>query len=235
MNAVYIPFSANHVEESIEFADSLGIKGFSVTIPHKEAVLPSLKQISAEAGEIGACNTVVKKGGDWYGYNTDAIGISRALLEFLGVKNFKKMKIAIIGAGGAARAAAHAVKDLHGKACIFNRTLSRAKETAETYNFKWTALDPSSRYLLEEYSDLIIQTTNIGMGSTPEELSKDPLFFHDFMGTEAVYDVIYHPGKTKLLRRAEKAGCKISNGYSMLLYQAYKQFELFTGSTYEQS
>jgi 3-dehydroquinate dehydratase/shikimate dehydrogenase len=234
MNAVYIPFAAAHVEEAVEFADKLGVKGFSVTVPHKEAILPSLNQISAEAGEIGACNTVIKKDGAWYGYNSDAIGISRALLEFLGVTSLKKMKVAIIGAGGAARATAHAVKELQGKACIFNRTVSRAKQLAEMYNFKWTVLDPSSEYLLEEYSDLIIQTTSMGMGSTQEELAKDPLFFHDFMVNESVYDIIYHPEKTRLLKRAEKAGCKVSNGYSMLLYQAYKQFELFTGVPYEQ-
>ncbi|MDR1747996.1 MAG: type I 3-dehydroquinate dehydratase, partial [Spirochaetaceae bacterium] len=152
MNAAYVPFAAKHVEESLEFANSLGLKGFSVTVPHKETILSSLGQISAETGDIGACNTVVKRDGSWYGYNTDATGISRALLEFLGVKNLKKIKVSIIGAGGAARATAHAVKELHGKACIFNRTVSRAKQIAELYNFKWTALDPSSEYLLEEYS-----------------------------------------------------------------------------------
>jgi 3-dehydroquinate dehydratase/shikimate dehydrogenase len=231
IDAVYIPIKAETIEEALEFAEEVGITGLSVTFPFKESVLPNLNQISAQTGEIGACNTIVKNGKDWNGFNSDAPGFSRALLEFLGRKDLKRLRIAIIGAGGAAKAIAHSVKELGGKACIFNRTTDKARELAMQYNFKWATLDAGNRILLESYSDLIIQTTNVGMSPNVED---DPIDFYAFNGNEAVYDVIYHPEKTRMLRRAQKAGCKICNGYSMLKYQAYLQYKLFTGADYEE-
>lgn len=229
INAVYIPIKAETVEEAIEFAEETGITGLSVTFPFKETVLPNLAELSAESGEIGACNTIVKTDEGWSGYNTDAPGFSRALLEFLGRRDLKRLRIAIIGAGGAAKAIAHAVKALGGKACIFNRTTDKARELATQYNFKWATLDAGNRILLETYSDVIIQTTNVGMSPDVED---DPIEFYSFGGHEAVYDIIYHPERTKMLRRAQKAGCKVCNGYTMLQYQAYLQYKLFTGVDY---
>lgn len=231
IDAVYLPVKAETIEEAIDFADTVGIRGLSVTFPFKETVLPNLEEISAETGEIGACNTILKENGHWHGYNTDAPGFSRALLEFLGRKDLRRLKVAIIGAGGAAKAIAHAVKALGGKACVFNRTVEKARELAQGYNFRWAALDSSNRILLESWSDVIIQTTNVGMSP---DVDADPIDFYPFTGKEAVYDIIYHPEKTHMLRRAEKAGCRICNGYSMLQYQAWLQYELFTGRTYEE-
>ncbi len=229
LDAVYIPIKADTIEESIEFAEETGITGLSVTFPFKETVLPNLAEISAETGEIGACNTIVRSANGWNGYNTDAPGFARALLEFLGRRDLRKLKVSIIGAGGAARAIAHAVKDLRGKACIFNRSTEKAYNLARQYNFKWAPLDTGSRMLLESYSDVIIQTTNVGMAPDTDH---DPLDFYAFNGHEAVYDVIYKPEKTRLLRRAQKAGCRICNGYTMLQYQAHIQYKLFTGADY---
>jgi len=229
LDAVYIPIKADTIEESIEFAEETGITGLSVTFPFKETVLPNLAEISAETGEIGACNTIVRSLNGWNGYNTDAPGFARALLEFLGRRDLRKLKVSIIGAGGAARAIAHAVKDLRGKACIFNRSTEKAYNLARQYNFKWAPLDAGSRMLLESYSDVIIQTTNVGMAPDTDH---DPLDFYAFNGHEAVYDVIYKPEKTRLLRRAQKAGCRICNGYTMLQYQAHIQYKLFTGADY---
>lgn len=233
LNAVYIPIQSKSIEDTLQFAEAIGIKGLSVTVPHKESVLPFLQQISSDAGEVGACNTIVYRDNAWFGYNTDTDGLQKALQEFLGVKNLFWKKISIIGAGGAARAAAFVIKQMHGKACIFNRTISKAKNLAEHYGFRWASLDPSNHYLLSEYSDLIIQTTSTGMGIEEKDTEKDPLLFYDFTGKEKVYDVIYYPEKTALLLRAEKAGCEICNGYTMLKYQAYKQFSILTGVDYE--
>ncbi len=236
MNAVYIPVRAQKIEEALEFAEAVGIQGLSVTVPHKETIIPNLQQISEEVGYIGACNTAVKKGNEWRGYNTDAGGLSKALLEFMEVKNLSRIKIGILGAGGAARAAAQIVKDLRGKACIFNRTVSKARSLAEHYGFKWASLSADSLDLLEEYSELIIQTTSIGLGISEEEKNKpehDPIPFYTFHGHEAVYDMIYSPEKTPVLERAEKAHCRICNGRTMLEYQAHEQFEIFTGEPYE--
>jgi len=229
IDAVYIPIKAETIDEALCFAEEIGINGLSVTFPFKETVLPNLDEISAQTGEIGACNTILKEGMDWKGYNTDGPGFSRALLEFLGRKDLRRLRVAIIGAGGAAKAITHAVKQLGGKACVFNRTTDKARELAMQYNFKWASLDAGNRILFESYSDVIIQTTNVGMSPNAEG---DPIDFYSFTGREAVYDVIYHPDKTKMLKRAQKAGCKVCNGYTMLKYQAHIQYKLFTGVDY---
>ncbi len=254
MNAVYVPFRAQRIEEAIDFANVVGVKGMSVTIPFKEKILPDMQQLSAEVGEIGACNTAIKRFDEWIGYNTDAIGLKQALCDFLGTNTLVRRKVAIIGAGGAARAAAYVVKQLRGKACIFNRTLPKAKKLAEHYGFKYAELGPENNDLLETYSDLIIQTTSVGMGAVRKEAKaeddvynsmfdvardpaadadRDPLYFYAFKGHECVYDVIYKPERTPMLERAEEAGCHVENGFSMLRNQAYRQFSLFTGVEYE--
>ena len=87
--------------------------------------------------------------------------------------------------------------------------------------------------MLDKYCDVIIQTTSKGMGaSLPATEENDPLYFYDFKGTESVYDIVYHPEVTPIMHRAAAAGCKVSNGYSMLQYQAYRQFKYFTGVDY---
>ena len=251
MNAVYIPFRAKNIEEAIDFADEAGIRGFSVATPYKVEILPNLKQISAEVGDTGACNLAIKRGEDWIGYNTDPEGLQKAICEFFGGKNLAHRRVAIIGAGSVARAAAYTVKQLRGKACIFNRTVSKARRLAEQFGFKYAPLEPASNDMLEIYSDLIIQTTSVGMNYKKEAQSEnpterywmddalesktipenDPIYFYKFRGHEAVYDVVYHPEKTPLLERAENAGCRTSNGHKMLEFQAVRQFELFTGRT----
>ena len=236
MNSLYIPVRAKKIEEALEFAEELGIKGMSVTVPHKEEVLPHLTTISESVGDIGASNTIIRHGEDWLGYNTDAEGFQRSLLEFLGVKNLRHQKVAIIGAGGAARAIAYVIKKMKGKACIFNRTVSKAKSLAQEYGFAYAPLSIESLPKLEMYSSLIIQTTSMGLAVGEREISdekNDPLHFYNFKGYENVYDIIYHPQVTPILNRAQMAGCKTANGFDMLKYQGYKQFELFTGVKYE--
>lgn len=225
MDAVYIPFRAAKAEEAFEFAETLGIKGFSVTIPHKEMIIRHLQRTDERVDEIGACNTVIRENGSWVGYNTDCTGFAKALLEFTGLKNLKKKKVAIIGAGGAAKAIAYAIKDLGGKACVFNRTLHKAKTLADRFGFEYASLGFESLEILREYSQIIIQTTSMGMGSSDE--SNDPLWFYDFSGEEMLYDIVYTPEVTPIMSRAEKSGCKVHNGYSMLVYQGEEQFSLF--------
>lgn len=232
MNSVYIPIKSQSIEEALEFSEQLGIKGLSVTVPHKENVVPFLATCSEAVKEIGASNTIVRRGAEWIGYNTDAEGFQRSLQEFLGKKDLHHCKVAIIGAGGAARAIANVIRKMHGRACVFNRTLSKAKQLAQEYNFLYATLSSDSLSLIEQYSSLIIQTTSVGLGVSEDEISNeqnDPLAFYNFKGSECVYDVIYEPKITPILKRAQLAGCKTSNGFTMLQYQGYKQFELFTG------
>ncbi len=235
MNSVYIPVPSDSIDNTLTFADEIGMQGISVTVPYKESVMPNLANLSAEAGEIGACNTIVKHGNDWNGFNTDAYGLRKALGEFLGRESLFGKKVAIIGAGGAAKAAAYVVKQLHGRACIFNRTVSKAKKLADQYGFKYAPLGPEGLDMLEYYSNLIIQTTSIGNGCFDQEPNdtNDPIYFYNFHGHEAVYDVIYKPSRTPMLQRAAKAGCNVENGFGMLTYQGHQQFKLYTGVDYE--
>ncbi len=234
MNAVYIPVRSQNPAETIEFANALGMKGLSVTVPHKETIIHDLYRVSEKVEETGACNTIVRQENAWHGYNTDVKGISMAVKEFLGVKNLFGKRVAIIGAGGAAKAVAYAVKQLKGKACVFNRTVLKAKQLAENFGYKWAPLSYESISLIERYSDLIIQTTSKGMGATlPFTEENDPLYFYDFKGHEALYDIVYMPEVTPVMSRAKAAGCSVANGKSMLEYQAYEQFKLFTGADYK--
>lgn len=236
LNALYIPVRAKTVTEALSFAKQVGIKGFSVTVPFKEEILPELEEIDELTGDIGASNTIINKCGKWYGYNTDALGFMKALQEFLKTQKLYRRKVAIIGAGGASRAVAYAIKQMGGKACIFNRSVKNAKEIASLYGFDYAPLNPDSEHLVEKYSDIIIQTTSVGMGSKdPSSEKNDPLYFYNFNGTEKLYDIIYHPEETPIMKRAQDAGCKVSNGSSMLKYQGYEQFKLFTGLDYERN
>ena len=233
LDAVYIPVKAENIEEALAFNEVTGITGMSVTIPHKQKVIPFLKEITDEAKNIEACNTIVKKSDGWYGYNTDAPGFSKSLLEFTGLKDLTGKKIAIIGAGGASCAVIYAVYKLGGKACIFNRTVSKAEVLAKKYGFEYAELSENSIQKLKEYSDIIIQTTSKGMKSDePANPENDPIFFYDFNGSEMVFDIVYVPEVTPIMARAEKAGCKTINGFDMLRYQGYEQFNLFTGKDY---
>ncbi len=228
LNAVFVPFKAEKVVDAFNFAKSTGIRGFSVTIPHKEMIIPHLQKIDETAMAIGACNTVVNRNGVWTGYNTDCTGFSKALLEFSGFKDLNGKKVAIIGAGGAARAVAYALHELGAKCCIFNRTLGKAKIIAQKYGFEYATLSPDSSELIQRYSDIIVQTTSIGMGSVgPSDETNDPLYFYDFSGHEMLYDIIYVPSVTPIMARAALAGCKTHNGSTMLLYQGEAQFELY--------
>ena len=228
MNAVYIPFRAEAVADAFRFAKILDVKGFSVTIPHKEGIIDFLTKMDKKVREIGACNTVVHDGDEWIGYNTDCTGFERALLEFTGLDNLKGKRVAIIGAGGAAKAIAYSVKTLGAKGCIFNRTALRARKLAEQYDFEYGGLDTEAIPKLKKYSDIIIQTTSKGMGSVsaPDE-TNDPIWFYDFTGKEMVYDIVYEPEITPIMARASVAGCKVHNGFSMLKYQGEEQFRLF--------
>jgi 3-dehydroquinate dehydratase/shikimate dehydrogenase len=230
INAVYIPFPANTIEGFLSLAGEIGLKGASVTVPHKEALLPFLDEKSGAVASIGACNTIIKTERGWSGFNTDASGFSDSLLAFLGKKTLKGLKITIIGAGGVACAVAHETARLGGKAIILNRTMSRAEALAERYKFEWGGLDEAGVHrVTKKYHDVIIQTTSAGMEPDREN---DPLALYRFRGAEAVMDLIYKPEKTLFLQRAEKAGCKIQNGFDMLRRQAEYQFGLFFGYDY---
>jgi 3-dehydroquinate dehydratase/shikimate dehydrogenase len=223
-NAVYVPLPADSVPALIRLAEELEVMGISVTVPYKEKVLSHLSHQSKEVEAVGACNTLIRSPQGWSGYNTDTQGFSDSLIEFIGKDTLKGRKVTIIGAGGAARAVAAAIFRLGGKGLILNRTLIRARELAQPYKFHWGGLDSQGVELMAKYSDIIIQTTTAGMEGNP---ALDPLEMYEFSGKEMVMDLVYKPALTPFLKRAEKAGCPIRNGYDMLIRQARHQYTLF--------
>ena len=226
INAVYVPFPSDTLESFFELADELNLQGVSVTVPYKEQVLPLLASRSEQVSSVGACNTMVRTPEGWMGYNTDSRGFSDSLLDFIGRKNLAGKRISIIGAGGAARAVASEVFRLRGKALIVNRTLVRARRLAQPYKFICTSADPEGAELMRKYSDIIIQTTPVGMAP---DITGDPMPDYRFTGNEKVMDLVYKPETTVFLRRASAAGCPVINGYDMLIRQAIYQYQFFMG------
>ncbi|HPE35865.1 MAG TPA: shikimate dehydrogenase [Spirochaetales bacterium] len=229
IDARYLPFPADDLDAFMRLAELLDIKGLSVTVPFKERVLSLLGESAMEVAAIGACNTMVRSKAGWAGYNTDAMGFRSALLHFLGRTELKGLRACIVGAGGAARSVAYTLHGLGVEACVINRSLPKAKRLAEEYGFPWAGMTERAVELIESYNDLIVQTTSVGMeGGQPG----DPLDWYQFSGGEALFETIYNPAETVLLKRARDSGCRVTNGHTMLLDQAAAQFRLFTGQDY---
>jgi 3-dehydroquinate dehydratase / shikimate dehydrogenase len=226
INAVYIPFPVDELVSFFKLADLLKIKGFSVTIPHKVKVLDYIDEKSSEVLKILSCNTVVKRKNSWIGYNTDMEGFLKPLMSRVNISAIKKC--AVIGAGGAARAVIYALKDSGKEVTIFNRSIERAEALALDFNVPFYSLKELE--LLKDF-DLIVQTTSVGMVPLIE---KTPLPGYTFKKDQIVYDIVYTPRETRLLRDAKLSGSVTIDGFSMLEAQGKGQFELFTNLPYPQ-
>ncbi|MDR2101351.1 MAG: type I 3-dehydroquinate dehydratase [Treponema sp.] len=225
-DAVYVSFPADSIHSFMQLAEEIGLLGVSVTVPYKKEVLPYLVQKSDDVLAIDACNTLVRNSRGWVGLNTDMPGFTDSLLKFIDRKNLKGKRSTIIGAGGVARAVAAEIYRLGGKALILNRTPIRARDLASRYHFAWGSLGGQGIELMDKYQDIIIQTTSAGM---EPDIDLDPLELYTFSGREMVMDLIYKPEMTRCLKRAADAGCRILNGYDMLIRQAQYQYVHFMG------
>ncbi|MDR2048527.1 MAG: type I 3-dehydroquinate dehydratase [Treponema sp.] len=228
IDAVYLPFPSDSLKSFFTLAEELGLAGAAITIPYKEEVIPLLRDSSDGVKAARACNTLVpaKSGNGWIGYNTDTLGFSGSLLSFIKKKNFHRLGITVLGAGGAAGAVVSEIHRLKGKCLILNRNPARAKELAAPYRFNWGALDGRGLDMMDRYSDIIIQTTPVG---TAPDIEAEPFPLYHFTGKETVMDLIYNPGRTAFLKRAENSGCRVLNGFDMLIRQAMSQYQLFLG------
>ncbi len=199
-------------EELKKFVTSRELDAYNVTIPYKKAVMPYLDEISDEAQAIGAVNTVVRRGQRLCGYNTDYFGFCY-MLERSGI-DVKGKKALIFGAGGAAATACAVLRD---KGACEIATLSSAQNTPENVR-------------LHQDAEIVINATPVG--TYPNNLASptDLAIFTDLQG---VLDVIYNPARTALLLQAESLGVPYSNGLPMLVAQAVRAFELFTGDVSE--
>ena len=232
INAVCLPIYADKIEEVLEFADELSLSALAISCPFNSDALQFASIVSSDVGNTERTNTFVRTGENWTGYNTSVKALLNSLLNLTGKKSLFGWRVSIIGAGTMARAAAYVVKLLHGKACIFNRTVSKAKELASLYNFKWASLSVDSQLYIEDFSDLIIQTTSVGSAEyyamVPNGIG-DPIPNYIFRGNKKLFDCVASNEKTPLVSRAEKAGCSVMSGNKMMEEQIYMQFKLFTG------
>lgn len=217
--ARYTWFECSDPARFIPVAEEAGVRGLSVTIPHKVSVMPLLDEIRHDAKVIGAVNTILLLGGKRYGYNTDWKGIYRPLEGIQG-------DIAVIlGAGGAAPSAVYAAMMRGYTPVILNRTVERAKELGRKFGIE---AGPISAF--DEYdADLVINATSVGMRSHSSDSDKTPIPISSLTPDMHIFDLVYTPAETPLLRAALERGCSIIPGTEMFIHQLTEQFRVLTG------
>ncbi|PLT34627.1 shikimate dehydrogenase [Bacillus sp. V5-8f] len=230
INACYHHFHVRQAElaDAVRGMKAIGVSGFNVTIPHKEAIIPLLDEVDELALAIGAVNTVVKRDGKLIGYNTDGNGFLQALREQYTVSMAGK-KILIVGAGGAARGIYFTlVKEGADSVDIANRTLEKAEKLVAECPYPTNSRTLSITEAEEGLGDydVIIQTTAAGMSP---HIDASPIEITNIKKGAFVSDIIYNPLQTKLLKEAERHGAGIQNGLGMFAYQAALAFEIWTG------
>ncbi len=232
LDYVYLAFRVKKevLGEAISGMKALNLTGLSVTIPHKVEVIKYMDKLEPLADMIGAVNTIVNRDGILTGYNTDATGFLEGLTQ-RGIEP-KGKEITLLGAGGAARAIAFILTREGAKLTILNRTQAKARSLASRIKEKLARevgvlkLNYENLRTAVSHADILINTTSLGMtpdvGETPvpQELIHKGLI---------VYDIVYNPMATRLLREAKEAGAMTISGLDMLVFQGAKAFELFTG------
>jgi shikimate dehydrogenase len=227
IDATYIPVHVKkeNLNEAVESLKSLGASGWNVTIPHKEAILPLLDQIDSSAEQMGAVNTVVvEANGTLTGYNTDGIGFVNSLEEAMGT-NLKELSILIIGAGGAARGIAFALKEQgYVNLLCANRSLSNAQRLiTDLKSGRALSLDQAEAELAD--FQVIIQTTPAGMITSNVDM---PLSLKNVTSSAIVADIVYNPLLTPFLAEAKDRGARCLNGVGMFVHQGALSFQKWT-------
>ena len=228
-NSVYVPFKVNNIDDFIEEFRMLDIRGYSVTIPHKESITNHLDAIDPMAKKIGAVNTIVNRNGKLIGFNTDyeaAVKALNSVNNLSGVSEeegyLKGKKVTLLGAGGAARAIAFGLKDCGAHITIINRNHNRAQLLARDVGCLSGKLD--DLHTIE--ADILINATPVGMFP---KVNETPIAKNKLKPDIIVFDTIYNPIETKLLQDAKAQGCKVVGGLPMFIQQAAAQFKLWTG------
>jgi shikimate dehydrogenase len=219
INAVYLAFESTDVEGATQGMRAMGVKGMSVTIPHKSSIIPLLDEVDLLAKDIGAVNTIVNKDGKLIGYNTDAAGALMALEDVVQVAG---KSCVIVGAGGAARAIGYILKKHNVTLTIANRSEERGKTLSKSLDSEY--IKPEQ---FEDVDvDILINTTPAGMTPNTDSCPVPEKALRQSM---TVMDIIYNPRRTKLLNIASEKGCKVIDGLGMFIYQGAEQFRLWTG------
>jgi len=234
INAVYVPFRVPREDLQQFMTDSheLGVRGLSVTIPHKEAVLRCISKVDGAVRGLAATNTIVYQGDDLIGYNTDYRAAMACLENAMGPQGreaLRNKKVLVLGAGGAAKAIVFGLSSRGARVIISGRTLKHAKETAaklECDTIKWEARHTVS-------PDVLINCTPVGMHPNVDASPFDRLHLKPSM---VVFDTVYNPENTLLIKDARSQSCRhVIPGIEMFIGQAARQFELFTGQKVDSS
>ena len=219
--AQYVACCVADLPRAVEGIRGLNIRGVSVTLPFKTEIIPLLDEIDEEARRIGAVNTIRNDNGRLTGYNTDADGLMRDLAEVLPPAG---RRVAILGAGGAARAAAFGALREGATVLIVNRTAGKGEKLARECGGAFYPLSDFARI----EGDILINTTSVGLSPSVDQ---SPVPAECLARFPLVVDVIYNPLKTRLLRDADAAGCRTRNGVGMFVHQGAEQIRLWTGRT----
>jgi 3-dehydroquinate dehydratase / shikimate dehydrogenase len=219
VNAVYLALQANKLNDLLKLVHEIPIQGLSVTMPLKQEIMAHLEKTDPLSAKIGACNTVLRaQDGKLYGFNTDVAGITGPLEKRMPLRN---AKVLVLGAGGAARAAVFGLRDKGAEVFILNRTAETAQKLARQAGAKTIKKEA----LAKTTFDAIVNATPIGMAGikAPQILEAKDL------NTKLVFDLVYNPLETPLLRLARQKGIPIITGIEMFVQQGARQFEIFTG------
>jgi 3-dehydroquinate dehydratase/shikimate dehydrogenase len=221
IDAVYLPFlvSPAHLRDFFSMAEKLPLAGFSVTIPHKQKIIRYLDAVEPLAKRIGAVNTVWRKAGKWRGANTDAAGVTVPLSRLL---KLAKASVLIVGNGGAARGAAFALADAGAKISLVGRNADRVRALAKICG----AESLMKEQLNARHFDAVVHATPLGMYPHVNES-----FFNGAIPADVVFDMVYNPLETLLVKHAREQKKAIVPGIDMFIEQAVRQYEIWTGET----
>jgi 3-dehydroquinate dehydratase/shikimate dehydrogenase len=217
IDAVYLPLPAIDVDDFVEFARAFDLRGASVTIPYKVALLERVETASELATRIGAINTIRTTDKGWLGDNSDVSGFLQPLAGHLSPAG---LRVALLGAGGAARAVAVALASQRAHVTVHARRRQRAADVAALVDGSVGEWPPPPGSW-----DLLVNCTSVGMYPAVEDSPLPP----EYLKGGTVYDLVYNPQKTQLLRDAAEAGSSTVGGLDMLVGQARQQFEWWTG------
>ena len=233
-NAVFVPFQVTDLDAFMTRmvqpktrGVELNFRGFSVTNPHKRSIIGYLDKIDDAAKTIGAVNTVKIVDGKLNGYNTDTDGFIKPLKAKFPALN--GAKVAVIGAGGAARACDYALIKENAVVTVYARNVDKARELIDSFQIDKKQLTAETYQPSADYSnfDIVVNTTPLGTHGKSQ--GESVATADQLKGVRLVYDLIYNPAETRLLREARAAGAETLGGFDMLLSQAAKQFEIWTG------
>lgn len=234
LNAVYIPFAVKDLGEFMRRMTNpktreidWQARGFAVTIPHKIEIMKYLDEVDETARKIGAVNTVkIDENGKLLGFNTDAAGFIEPLKNSYGDLN--NVNVAVLGAGGAARAVVYALQQENANVTVFARDLEKAKSLQKDFNVELQELQIQNRKSKIQNYQIVVNATSLGMKKGELE-NQTPATAEQLEGVNLVYDLVYNPFQTKLMREADKVFVPTIGGLAMLVAQAIGQQKIWTG------